>query len=61
MCVNRGAPRKPSYGPCNEQFKFADLVGAMVFAAAMAPLLKLMQSVMESLESQTKEAQHVCE
>jgi hypothetical protein len=28
----------------------------MVFAAAMTPLLKVMQSVMESLESQTKEA-----
>jgi hypothetical protein len=56
MCVSRGAPRKPSYGPCNEQFNFADLVGAMVFAAAMTPLLKVMQSVLESLESQTKEA-----
>jgi hypothetical protein len=56
MCVSKGAPRKPSYGPCNEQFNFAELVGAMVFAAAMAPLLKVMQSVLESLESQTKEA-----
>jgi len=52
MCVSKGAPLKPSYGPCNERHSFSDLVAAMVFMAAMAPLLQVMES---ALKSQMKE------
>ena len=53
MCVSRGAPTKPSYGPCNEQHGLGDVVGMMTFIAVLAPILTVFES---ALESQTKEA-----
>ena len=48
MCVSRGAPRKPAYGPCNEQHGLEDLMGAMVFMVTLGPVLSLMESALKS-------------
>jgi len=40
MCVSKGAPRKPSYGPCNEQHNLGDMIAMMVLMATLAPVHK---------------------
>ena len=56
MCVSKGAPSKPAYGPCNERHAphiSDDLFAALFFMVAIQPVLKVMESVMKS---QMKEA-----
>jgi len=48
MGVSRGAPSKPSYGPCNEQHDLIpNLFQAVSFIAVLAPMVSLMESLME--------------
>lgn len=53
MCVSRGAPRKPSYGPCNEKLGHGDLAVLMHFMIDMRPIIEALESV---LKLQMKEA-----
>lgn len=55
MCVSKGAPSKPAYGPCNEAHGFdgRTFAAVMHLMVTMLPLLEAMESVMKA---QTKEA-----
>ena len=47
MCVSKGAPGKPAYGPCNEQHNIGDVIAAMNIVATLAPMLSLLKSTLE--------------
>ena len=55
MCVSKGAPRKPAYGPCNERqapHVSDDLFAVMFYMITLRPVLEVMESVLESLKKE---------
>ena len=50
MCVSKGAPRKPAYGPCNEQHGIGDIAVAMAFMVTLAPVITMLEDVLKKIE-----------
>ena len=50
MCVSKGAPAKPVYGPCNEQHGTGDLAAAMTFMISLLPVMTILEATLEKMK-----------
>ena len=62
MCMSKGAPKKPEFGPCQEQHgnlnlndpkTFGKVLGFMCLAVAMSPLINAMKAYVNSTTAAT--------
>ncbi len=64
MCMSKGAPKKPEFGPCQEQHglgnlnlndpkTFGEVMGFMFFVAAMGPVISSLSNLVKVYSNST--------